>query len=84
MKTPRGISLPICVYTSTSEIPGLSSLFTDSLFSLQSPSSARDKKKPRGIYWAPAQGGSGGERRKYTWGPKKVPLSGGAFPCRPL
>ena len=48
MKTPRGISLPICVYTSTSEIPGLSSLFTDSLFSLQSPSSARDKKKNRG------------------------------------
>ena len=38
------------------------SLFTDPLFSLQSPSSARDKK-----YWPPAQRGRGGRRRKYTF-----------------
>ena len=38
--------------------------FTNPLFSLLSPSSARDKKKPRRIYWPPAQGGNGGGRRK--------------------
>ena len=43
-----------------------SSLFTDPLFSLQSPSSARDKKqKPRGIYWPPAEGVWGWGRRKF-------------------
>ena len=39
--------------------------FKDPLFSLLSPSSARDKKKrPRRIYWPPAQGGNGGGRTK--------------------
>ena len=38
------------------------SLFTDPLYSLQSPSSAGDKIKyiPQGIYWPPAQGWGGG------------------------
>ena len=45
--------------------PGCSSLFADPLCSLQSPSSAGDKiSKPQGIYRQPAQGGSGGGRRK--------------------
>ena len=39
-------------------------LFTDPLFSLQTPSRTGNKTKPQGIYWPPAQGGSGGGRRK--------------------
>ena len=43
-------------------LPNSGCLFTDPLFSLQSPSRVCDKKK--GIYWTPAQEGGGGEEEK--------------------
>ena len=39
------------------------SLFTETLFSLQSPSSARDKKQKSRIWWPPAQGSRVGKEK---------------------
>ena len=46
-------------------MPSLVSPVQDPLFSLQSPSSVRDKKPWRN-YWPPAQGSRGGGSRKWT------------------